>query len=188
MQNDASLLAALQQITNWGVLTTDNDLTVTTVNDWFEANSGRKAAEIVGKHLLEVFPEVAARKLDDRYRQVLNGNTAILSQRLHGYLFSMPSGIPGESETHMQQSVRIAPLLNDGQVVGTLTVVEDVTERVQFESELRQKPLRSIQDHRRFGSVQSARRRRLGWSFRSRVLTAIAARSKCLTAEYSNFG
>ena len=35
----------------------------------------------------------------------------------------------------MQQSVRIAPLVEDGQVVGTLTVIEDVTERVIYDAE-----------------------------------------------------
>jgi len=37
----------------------------------------------------------------------------------------------------MQQSARIAPLLSDGQVIGTITVIEDVTERVAYEEELR---------------------------------------------------
>jgi signal transduction histidine kinase/ActR/RegA family two-component response regulator len=141
MGNDATVLQSLQQITNWGILTTDADLTVTSANAWFVTNSGRPAGEIVGNNLLTIFPEVAARNLDDRFRQVLTGSTAVLSQRLHGYLFSMPSRISGGHATQMQQSVQIAPLLNDGQVVGTLTVVEDVTERVQFETSLRESAL-----------------------------------------------
>jgi len=139
MTNDATVLQTLQQITNWGILTTDVDLTVTSANAWFQANTGRPADQIVGRNLLEVFPELAARKLDDRYRQVLTGGTVVLSQRLHGYLFSMTSRISQGQVTSMQQSAQIAPLLNDGQVVGTLTVVEDVTERVQLETGLRER-------------------------------------------------
>src|SRR5579872_3979673 len=86
MVNDATILKALQQMTNWGVLTTDVELNVTSVNEWFEIATGRPAAEIVGRNLLALFPEVAERKLDERYRQVLAGGTAVLSQRLHGYL------------------------------------------------------------------------------------------------------
>ena len=36
----------------------------------------------------------------------------------------------------MQQSVRISPLLHDGEVIGTLTVIDDVTERVIREIQL----------------------------------------------------
>ena len=36
----------------------------------------------------------------------------------------------------MQQAVRISPLSNDGQVIGTLTIIDDVTERVAREAEL----------------------------------------------------
>ena len=36
----------------------------------------------------------------------------------------------------MQQSARISPLLHDGEVIGTLTVIDDVTERVAREVQL----------------------------------------------------
>jgi PAS domain S-box-containing protein len=135
--NDQIVLNSLQQITNWGILTTDAGLQVTGINAWFEANCGRPANEIVGRSLLEVFPEVVARSLDQRYRQVLTGSPAVLSQRLHGYLFAMPANVEGGAERPMQQSARIAPLIENGQVVGTLTLVEDVTERVDLETGLR---------------------------------------------------
>ncbi len=137
MEIEATALNSLQQVTNWGILTTDAHLTVTSVNGWFETNCGRTAGEIIGRKLFEAFPEVAARFLDERYRQVLTGGTAVLSQRLHGYVFSMPSSVEGGHATQMQQSIRIVPLLSAGQVVGTLTVVEDVTERFELETSLR---------------------------------------------------
>src|ERR1044071_68708 len=49
----------------------------------------------------------------------------------------MPSGVEGSFE-RMQQTARIAPLLYEGEVIGTLTVIDDVTERVQRESWLEQ--------------------------------------------------
>jgi signal transduction histidine kinase/ActR/RegA family two-component response regulator len=137
MVNDQAVLDSLQQMINWGILTTDADLRVTGLNAWFETNCGRAKSEIVGRSLLDAFPEVTARNLDHRYRQVLAGSAAVLSQRLHGYVFAMPSSVEGSQFQLMQQSVRISPLVNDGQVVGTLTLVEDVTERVAFETGLR---------------------------------------------------
>ena len=60
----------------------------------------------------------------------------MLAQRLHKYLLPIPPNADGVRLRHMQQSVRIAPLVEDGRVVGTLTVIEDVTERVVAEAEL----------------------------------------------------
>src|SRR4029453_9949217 len=42
----------------------------------------------------------------------------------------------GVSFVHMQQSARIAPLIDNDQVVGTITLIEDVTDRVSREEEL----------------------------------------------------
>jgi signal transduction histidine kinase/CheY-like chemotaxis protein len=39
---------------------------------------------------------------------------------------------------HMQQTVRICPLIDHGTICGTLTLIEDVTERIVTESELRE--------------------------------------------------
>jgi PAS domain S-box-containing protein len=135
MISDEIVFESLKEVTNWGILTTDAALNVTSVNRWFETNCGRPAAEILGGKLFDLFPELAARQLDQTYHRVLAGTPAVLSQRLHGFIFKMPASIEGSPHRQMQQSARIAPLLKDGQVIGTLTMVEDVTERVEFEAE-----------------------------------------------------
>ncbi|HMJ65187.1 MAG TPA: ATP-binding protein, partial [Candidatus Binatia bacterium] len=53
----------------------------------------------------------------------------ILSTALHRYLLPFPPPLADSGFSHMQQSARIAPLVLDGKVCGTITVVEDVTER-----------------------------------------------------------
>jgi signal transduction histidine kinase/ActR/RegA family two-component response regulator len=61
----------------------------------------------------------------------------VLSQRLHGHLLPLPANpnLCGFSE--MQQTARISPLMDDaGRVIGTVTVIEDVTERVAREAAL----------------------------------------------------
>jgi signal transduction histidine kinase/CheY-like chemotaxis protein len=83
-----------------------------------------------------VFPELTERRLDRHYKWALEGQVSVLSQALHGYLIVM-SPMSGEhGYKQMQQAVRISPLSHEGKVIGTLTVIEDVTERVAREAEL----------------------------------------------------
>jgi len=117
-----------------GILMTDRDLTILSWNRWLEVNTGRSAADMVGHNLLDEFPDLASRGLDSYYRDAINGQVRVLSQRFHRYLISMP--VPGNSSVIMKQSVRIGPLISEDAVVGTVTVVEDVTERVEREAEL----------------------------------------------------
>ncbi len=130
------MLQGLNQLTNWGILTTDAALTITTWNQWLEVNSGKPAGDLVGRGLLEVFPELVDRRLAQFFRQALEGQVVLLSQRLHRYLLPMSPSADGVTMQHMQQSVRIAPLVDGERVVGTITVIEDVTERVASEAEL----------------------------------------------------
>ena len=60
----------------------------------------------------------------------------MLSQALHGYLIAMPAVSGEHGYEQMQQAVRISPLSHEGRVIGTLTIIEDVTERVAREAEL----------------------------------------------------
>ena len=131
-----SMLDQLDQIGDWGLLATDADLVVTRWNRWLERRSGRPAAAVVGRPLYEVFPDLVARRFDRYYRQALGGQTAILAQRLHKYVLPLPAA-EGSGYAHLQQSSRIVPLVDGAAVCGTLTLVEDVTERVAYEAELR---------------------------------------------------
>ncbi len=136
MVRNETILLSLNQLTNWGILTTDADLNVTGWNGWLERSSGRPACDVVGANLLALFPDLVSRRLDQFFRQALDGRVIVLAQRLHKYL--LPFSVPAHQgvAAPMHQSVRIAPLLEDGLVVGTLTVIEDVTERVVHDAEM----------------------------------------------------
>jgi PAS domain S-box-containing protein len=119
-----------------GILTTDADLRIQGWNRWLEIHSGHKAADVIGRNVLELYPDLVTRRLDQWYHQALNGQVMMLAHRLHHYLLPMQPG-EGHSEfAQMQQSARIAPLIADGQIIGTITVIEDVTEREARESAL----------------------------------------------------
>jgi signal transduction histidine kinase len=133
----AGVARELDAVGDWGLLTTDVHLTITGWNRWLEQRLDRQASAFVGRPLFDVFPNLVARKLDRFYRQALGGQTILLSQRLHKYLLPLPPPTARERFEFMQQTARIIPLMDAERVCGTVTVVEDVTERVAYETELR---------------------------------------------------
>lgn len=131
---------ALQRLNDFsaqGILVTDADLVIREWGRWLETHSEHQAAEMVGRPLFEVYPELVTRGLDRYYQDALQGQVRVLSQRFHRYLLPLRpvDGDPG-TFAQMQQSARIAPLIEDGQVIGTITIIEDVTERVAREERL----------------------------------------------------
>jgi PAS domain S-box-containing protein len=133
---NAAVLHWMHELAAQGIVTTDGDLNVVQWNHWMEEHTDKRAHDVIGNNLLELFPELAERHLDRQYKWVLNGQVRVLSQALHGYLISMPAVSTEHGFTQMQQAVRISPLSHEGRVIGTLTIIEDVTERVAREAEL----------------------------------------------------
>lgn len=131
-----ALLHWLNDLADRGIVATDANLKIISWNRWLEIHSGLSARQVIGRDLFDVYPQLIERRLDRFYHQALGGQVAILSQRLHHYLLPMsPTSGSGES-SQMLQSARIMPLTENGEVVGTITVIEDVTERVLRETEL----------------------------------------------------
>ena len=133
---NAAVLRWMHDLAAQGIITTDSELNVVEWNHWMEEHTEKRASEVIGKNLLDLFPELTARRLDRNYKWALEGQVRVLSQALHGYLIAMPVISTEHGYAQMQQVVRISPLHNDGKVIGTLTIIEDVTERVAREAEL----------------------------------------------------
>src|SRR5215211_1406835 len=134
---NAALLRWMNDLAGQGILVTDADLNIRAWNRWLEEHSELSAGEVLGRNLLEVYTELEKRRLDRQYKWVLEGQTRVLSQRLHGHLLPLPTNYNLGGFSEMQQTARISPLLDEGgQVIGTVTVIEDVTERVAREAEL----------------------------------------------------
>ncbi len=133
---NAAVLHWMHDLAAQGIVTTDGDLNVVQWNHWMEEHTGKRAQDVIGNNLLELFPELVERRLDRQYKWALEGQVRVLSQALHGYLISIPAVSVGHGYTQMQQAVRISPLSHEGRVIGTLTIIEDVTERVAREAEL----------------------------------------------------
>ncbi|HYP29950.1 MAG TPA: ATP-binding protein [Blastocatellia bacterium] len=135
MLNNAAL-RWMNDLSAQGIFMTDAQLTIRAWNQWLEVRSGRTAAEMNGRNLLEAYPDLVERGLDRYYGDALAGQIRVLSQRLHHYLLPMPPQDDDSPFTLMQQSSRIAPLVDKDRVIGTITVIDDVTERITSEDQL----------------------------------------------------
>jgi len=134
---NVAMVRWFQDLSDRGIFTTGTDLVIRTWNAWLETTTGRPAAETVGRPLADVCPNFVERGLHVYYRDVLSGEVRVLSERLHKYLLPIRRNFHSAGVAEMSQSARIAPLIHDGRVIGTLTVIDDVTERVISERELR---------------------------------------------------
>ena len=129
---ESAMLEWAQNHGDRGVFTTDTNLRVKSWNSWLAIATGVTPAEAIGQPLLELFPSLVERGLDLGYREALAGQVKILSHSLHRFILPSVSGVE-----QMPQRGQISPLAGKGRIVGTLTLVEDVSERVATERELR---------------------------------------------------
>lgn len=127
----------LADLLEGGVLVLDRELVIRGWNPWLAAASGMEAPTVVGRSLLGVFPGLVDGPAEAALQRALAGATTIWSQQFHGYLLPLAPPAGHEAVGHMQQSARILPLLRDGAVAGVLVLIDDVTERVVRERELR---------------------------------------------------
>ncbi len=135
MLNEAAL-RWMNELSAQGIFMTDAELTICGWNHWLEIRSGHTASNLIGRNLLQEFPELVERGLDQYYRDALAGQIRLLSHRLHRYLLPMKPQIDETSFRFMQQSARIAPLIEHENIVGTITIIDDVTERIAREEQL----------------------------------------------------
>jgi PAS domain S-box-containing protein len=131
----AGLARWFDELSDSGIFTTDTDLIIRSWNRWLEAQTGIPAAKAIGTGLFVLFPGLTDRGLDKYYQDALGGEVCVLSERFHRYL--IPINRSGPAGPEMAQSARIAPLSVNDVVAGTITVLEDVSERVASERELR---------------------------------------------------
>jgi signal transduction histidine kinase len=110
-------------------VTLDKSFQVESWNHWMELHSGKRLADVAGKNLFTLFPDLHERKLASHFERALEGESSVLSTSLHRYLLPLPSPFRETSRPHMLQTARITPLFFEGKVCGVVLVIEDVTQR-----------------------------------------------------------
>lgn len=138
LQEWPALQHDLGDVLEIGILTTDADLVVRSWNRWLENASGLAAEDVVGRALVDVYPELRGSHVEMAFRRAAGGSPVVLSHRFHEYVLPFASADAARGFSHMQQSARLLPLHDARQRVnGVLAVLEDVTDRVAREEELK---------------------------------------------------
>ena len=119
----------IQDVIPYGIFTTDRDLRIKSWNEWLVSHSGLRPQDVIGRLLQEVFPELEPRRLMSRYARALEGEVSILSAALHKHLLPFPVTVSGSDLPNMLQTARIAPFPEGGRISGSITIIEDVTQR-----------------------------------------------------------
>jgi PAS domain S-box-containing protein len=126
---DKAIFAWMQELAPEGICITDDQLRIRVWNWWLESKSGLSKEKVIGRKLLEVFPDLESRRLHTFFEKALAGEVSVLSVAFHKYLFAFPSPIQNIGFSNMLQSSRIAPLRRNNTLIGTITTIQDVTER-----------------------------------------------------------
>ena len=129
----AAMLRWFEEHADHGVFTTDRDLIIRSWNRWLATATGCAVEDAVGRPLFEVAPSLTERGFEVHFREALSGQVKVLSHTLHRYLLPCQR-TDGEQ---MPQSARIAPLVDGDTVIGTITLIGDVSDRVATERQLR---------------------------------------------------
>lgn len=133
---DRGVAGWVQDRSPFGLFTTDPGIIVTGWNYWLQSHSGRTRQEVVGKSLLDLYPDLVTRKMDQYFNEALEGRHVVLSQVFHGYLLPVKRGDEEDPDAIMAQSAIVSPLMLDGGISGTIGYIEDVSERIRREKEL----------------------------------------------------
>ena len=132
------MLRWLDELSNQGIFTTDANIVVRSWNHWLQRHTGRPAEDVVGQRLFDVYPELVTRGLDRYYTAALSGEVSVLAHSLHRQVLPIAVRSDGSGgSSFMPQTGRIAPLVHEGRIVGTITTIDDVGERVSREAEMR---------------------------------------------------
>jgi signal transduction histidine kinase/CheY-like chemotaxis protein len=133
----AALVRWFSELTYQGLFATDRDLRVILWNHWMEIHSHRAADEVLGRPLTELYPDLCSRGLEQYYEDALTGHISVMSQGLHRYVLRLPPTNRDLGFAEMPQSGRIGPLSDGETVIGTVTVLEDVSDRLASDAALR---------------------------------------------------
>lgn len=133
-----SVLLWLREFSDFGIILLDRSLRVTCINRWIEKYAQKAEEELVGKDVADVFPDLGHGVLRGFLKDALDGKTTLISYGLHKYIIRVPTHpIFQQEQGTMCQADLICPLVEEGSVKGVLVKIEDVTERILKERELR---------------------------------------------------
>ena len=120
-----------------GFFATDRRFRVIVWNRWMEIHSGYSAAQVLSRSVFDVFEDMVSRGVNEYYDSALAGHVTVISHGLHRYLLPLPPTNAALPFAEMPQSGHIGPLSHGGEIIGTVTILEDVSDRLASEAQLR---------------------------------------------------
>ncbi|MDC7124408.1 MAG: diguanylate cyclase [Spirochaetales bacterium] len=124
---------------NQGIVLIDQQYRIVGWNRWMEIHSGITSQDIANSNLFEKYPNLDNSTFVRSCKSVFKfGNYIFFSQKLHNYLFPFESiGAYTTRHNMMQQRCTIAPIRSDEEITNIVITVQDVTESVYLENELK---------------------------------------------------
>ena len=123
-----------EDLADRGVFVTDDALVIRAWNPWLVAHTGIAASNAVGRRCSWCVRPLR-HAASTNYRSALEGAVRCSPTASDEFSFRSFAGACGAAA--ISQTARIAPLTAGGRIIGTITIVEDVSERVVSERELR---------------------------------------------------
>ncbi|HVH58152.1 MAG TPA: HEAT repeat domain-containing protein [Vicinamibacterales bacterium] len=140
-----------------GVLTTNAELIVLSIDDWLSAATSISPEAARGRPLAELFPSLEQRGLVERFRETIqSGVVQVLTPALNGAVFPCPPLSPSAHFEVMQQRVTVGPLLDAERVAGLIITVQDVTPELDAERDLSEALASDSDDRRRAAAAAIA--------------------------------
>lgn len=139
--SDASkLLDFIVDRTHAGIFVVDRDLKIVLWNQFMEVHSERKAENLLGKNLLEAFPELPRKWLARKVENIfILKNFSFTSWEQRPYLFKFPHNRPITGGVDcMRQDCTLMPVKNDtGEVEYVCFTLFDVTDTSIYQQQLK---------------------------------------------------
>lgn len=121
-----------------GLVVLDHQQNIVTWNRWMEKHSGYQLHQVIGKTLLDCFPEIAGTRLQQAIDFALSHHmAALISPALHHPVLKLYQlSKDQKTDRRMQQLINIMPIEVNSQA-GCLLQIQDMTATVRRERRLR---------------------------------------------------
>lgn len=123
---------------NSGILLLDLELRIVNWNRFLAVHTNQKLADVKGKSIFDVFPELPKRWFERKVAAVVQLSTpSFCSWQQRHHLFEFPHNRPITTDSHfMAQNCTILPHNQQGQLAGICILIEDVTDVCHYQSKL----------------------------------------------------
>ncbi len=141
MLSDHNVFESIIQQLGTGIVIVDREGRIQFWNQFMQLNSGHGSEAVVGKHVLEVFPEIPRDWFEKKIDTVFTlQHMAFTDWKKRSFVFRFPTTRPITGDVDfMYQNCTFSPLVNsDNQIFATLIMVTDITEVAEQTLQLEQ--------------------------------------------------